>query len=285
MVQVGVSTFLTDKSVSIVDLATEAEARGFTELWVPEHTHIPTGRDTDWPMVEGAELPEMYKRSLDPFVSLAAAATVTSTIRLGTSICLVGQHDPIVLAKTVSTLDRLSNGRVTLGVGFGWNEDEMRHHRVDPAKRRTIGREKTLAMKELWTEEEASFHGEYVNFSASWQWPKPVQTPHPPVWIGGGKATLAHVAEWGDGWMPIEGVMPVPKLTRRMRDLAAEAGRDPDEITVYLSGCPRDPETLEEYFEAGVSGVTLGVGWDADLDTVKRELDENVEFRDRYLTS
>jgi probable F420-dependent oxidoreductase len=285
MVQVGISTFLTDRSVDIVDLAREAEARGFTELWVPEHTHIPTGRETDWPMQEGAELPEMYKRSMDPFVSLAAAAVVTTSIRLGTSICLVGQHDPIILAKTVATLDRLSGGRVILGVGFGWNEDEMRHHGVDPAKRRTIGREKTLAMKELWTKEAASFHGSYVDFGESWQWPKPVQQPHPPVWIGGGKATLAHVAEWGDGWMPIEGVMPVPRLIGRLRELADEAGRDPREIMIYLSGCPREPAKLEEYLAAGVAGVTLGVGWEADLDTVKRELDEHVAFRDRYLAT
>ncbi len=285
MVQVGISTFLTDRSVDIVDLAREAEARGFTELWVPEHTHIPTGRETDWPMQEGAELPDMYKRSMDPFVSLAAAAVVTTSIRLGTSICLVGQHDPIILAKTVATLDRLSGGRVILGVGFGWNEDEMRHHGVDPTKRRTIGREKTLAMKELWTKEAASFHGSYVDFGESWQWPKPVQQPHPPVWIGGGKATLAHVAEWGDGWMPIEGVMPVPRLIGRLRDLADDAGREPGEITIYLSGCPREPAKLEEYLAAGVAGVTLGVGWDADLDTVKRELDEHVAFRDRYLVT
>ena len=282
--RVGISCFMTDKSVDIVDLARESEARGFTELWSPEHTHIPTGRETDWPMEDDAELPEMYKRSLDPFVALTAAAMVTSTITLGTSICLVGQHDPIVLAKTVSTLDRVAGGRFIFGVGFGWNEDEMRHHGVDPAKRRTIGREKTLAMKELWTKEEASFSGDYVSFSPSWQWPKPVQHPHPPVWVGGGKSTMRHAVEWGDGWMPIEGVMPVAKLTRRLHQMAEEAERDPDELTVYLSGTPRDPAKIEEYIEAGVDGFAMGVGWDADLDTVKRELDENVEFRDKYLT-
>ena len=283
--RVGVSCFMTDKSVSIVDLAREAEDRGFTELWAPEHTHIPTGRETDWPMEEGSELPEMYRRSLDPFVALTAAAMATSTISIGTSICLVGQHDPIVLAKTISTLDQLSGGRFILGVGFGWNEDEMRHHGVDPAKRRTIGREKTLAMIELWTNEEASFHGDYVDFSPSWQWPKPAQDPHPPVWVGGGKSTLRHAVEWGNGWMPIEGVMPVARLTHRLREMAEEAGRDPDELTVYLSGTPSDPAKIEEYLEAGVDGCSMGVTWDADLDTVKRELDENVEFRDKYLTA
>ena len=283
MIRVGATCFLTDKSVNIVDLAKEAEMRGFTELWVPEHTHIPTGRETDWPMEDGAELPEMYKRSLDPFVALTAAAMVTDTIAVGTSICLVGQHDPIVLAKTVATLDHISGGRFILGVGFGWNEDEMRHHGVDPAKRRTIGREKTLAMKELWTNEEASFDGTYVTFSPSWQWPKPLQKPHPPVWVGGGKSTMRHAVEWGDGWMPIEGVMPVAKLTRRLRAMAEEAGRDPDELTVYLSGAPKDPAKLQEYIDAGVDGLALGVTWDADLDTVKRELDANADFRDRHL--
>lgn len=281
--RVGISCFLTDRSVRIADLATEAEARGFTELWVPEHTHIPTGRDTDWPMEEGAELPEMYKRSMDPFVSLAAAAMVTDTITLGTSICLVAQHDPIVLAKTVSTLDHLAGGRFIFGVGFGWNEDEMRHHDVDPAKRRTTGREKTLAMKALWTEEEASFRGDYVNFSPSWQWPKPLQQPHPPVWVGGGKSTMRHAVEWGDGWMPIEGVMPVAKLTRRIHTMLDEAGRDPSTFTVYLAGAPSDPAAIEEYREAGLSGLSLGVGWDADLDTVKRELDAHMAFRDEHL--
>ncbi len=281
--RVGISCFLTDKSVSIVDLARESEARGFTEIWCPEHTHIPTGRETDWPMEDDAELPEMYKRSLDPFVALTAAAMVTETITIGTSSCLVSQHDPIVLAKTVATLDHISGGRFILGVGFGWNEDEMRHHGVDPARRRTIGREKTLAMKALWTQEEASFQGTYVNFSPSWQWPKPVQNPHPPVWVGGGKSTMRHAVEWGDGWMPIDGVMPVAKLTRRLYQMAEDAGRDPTELTVYLSGTPRDPEKIADYIDAGVDGFAMGVGWDADLDTVKRELDENVEFRDKYL--
>jgi probable F420-dependent oxidoreductase len=274
---------LTDRSVPVAWLAGEAEARGFTELWVPEHTHIPTGRETAWPMADGAELPEMYKRSLDPFVALAAAATATSTIKLGTSICLVGQHDPIVLAKTVATLDHLSGGRVILGVGFGWNVDEMRHHGVDPDKRRTIAREKVLAMRELWTQEEASFAGKYVNFGPSWQWPKPVQQPHVPVWIGGGKAALAHVVEWGSGWMPIVGVMPVPKLIARLRNMAEEAGRDPAEIAIYPSGVPDDPAALEALLEAGIDGFGLGIGWDADTDTARRQLDEHVALRDRVL--
>ena len=281
--RVGISCFLTDRSVNILDLAREAEAREFDDLWVPEHTHIPSGRQTDWPMEEDSQLPEMYKRSLDPFVALSAAATVTERITLGTSICLVAQHDPIILAKTVSTLDHLANGRLIFGVGFGWNAEEMLHHGVNPDRRRTIAREKVMAMKELWTQEEASFKGTYVNFEPSWQYPKPLQNPHPPIWVGGGKAALRHVVEWGDGWIPIEGVMPVPKLIQRMRSMAEEADRDPDEISIYLAGAPKDPARIDQYRQAGLHGLALGITWDGDLDTVRRELDAHVEFRDRYL--
>lgn len=283
--RVGISCFLTDRSVDIVDLAREAEVRGFTDVWVPEHTHIPVGRETAWPMHDDQDLPEMYRRSLDPFVSLAAAAVSTTTISIGTSICLVGQHDPIILAKTIATLDRLSGGRFIFGVGFGWNEDEMRHHGVDPDLRRTIGREKVLAMKALWTDEVAEYHGTHVDFGPSWQFPKPDQRPHPPVWIGGGKSTQRHVVEWGDGWMPIEGAMPIEKLLLRLRAKLTEAGRDPASVMCYLNGAPRDPATLDRYRAAGLGGIGLGVPWDADLDTVKRELDEHAEFRDRYLGS
>lgn len=279
--RVGISCFHSDKSAPVVELAREAEARGFDELWAPEHTHIPTGRETPWPMQQ-SDLPDFYRRSMDPWVALAAAAAVTKTIRLGTSVALVGQHDPIVLAKTISSVDLVSGGRVIVGVGFGWNVDEMRHHGVDPDKRRTIGREKVLAMKQLWTQEQAEYHGKYVNFSPSWQWPKPVQKPHPPVWVGGGKATLKHAVEWGDGWMPIQGVMPVAKMAIRVRDMLQEAGRDPKQFTVYLSGGPADPEQLEQYRAAGIDGITLGIDPYCDLDAAKRSLDEHAEFRDRY---
>lgn len=281
--RVGINAMLTDRTVGPAELAVEAEARGFTELWLPEHTHIPVGRETPWPMDEGAELPEAYRRTLDPFVALTAAAAATTTIRLGTGVCLVAQHDPIILAKTTATLDRLSGGRFVFGVGFGWNADEMRHHGVDPDRRRTIGREKALAVKELWTQTEASFHGDHVDFSESWQWPKPLQQPGPPVWVGGGASVLRHAVEWGDGWMPIHGAMPVAELTRRLRSMASEAGRDPGELTVYLVGMPRDPAEAEECLGAGVDGFALPVTGSADLDAVRRDLDANAEFRDRCL--
>lgn len=281
--RVGINAMLTDRSVGPAELAAEAEARGFTELWLPEHTHIPVGRETPWPLDEGADLPEVYRRLLDPFVALTAAAAATSAIKLGTGVCLVGQHDPIVLAKTAATLDRLSGGRLIFGVGFGWNADEMRHHGVDPRRRRTIGREKTLAIKELWTQTEASFAGAHVGFTESWQWPKPIQRPHPPVWVGGGASVLRHAVEWGDGWMPIHGAMPVAELTRRLRTMAAEAGRDPGGLTVYVVGMPRDPARAEEYLGAGVDGFALPVVGEAGLDAVRRDLDADAEFRDRHL--
>ena len=282
-VRVGINAMLTDRTVGPAELAVEAEARGFDELWLPEHTHIPVGRETPWPLDEGAELPEAYRRTLDPFVALTAAAAATSAIRLGTGVCLVAQHDPIILAKTTATLDRLSGGRFVFGVGFGWNADEMRHHGVDPNRRRTIGREKALAVKELWTQTTASFRGDHVDFSESWQWPKPLQRPGPPVWVGGGASVLRHVVEWGDGWMPLHGVMPVAEFTRRLRSMASEAGRDPGELTVYLVGMPRDPAAAEEYLGAGVGGFALPVTGSADLDAVRRDLDADAEFRDRCL--
>jgi len=275
----GISCFLGDRSISIVDLAREVEDRGFDDLWLPEHTHIPTGRESDWPMAEGG-LPEEYKRVADPFTSLAAASVVTSTLRLGTAISLVGQHHPINLAKTVSTLDQLSGGRLTLGVGFGWNVDEMRHHGVDPDKRRTIGREHVLAMKELWTKDEAEYHGTYVDFARSWQWPKPVQQPHPPIYVGGGRSTLRHAVEYGDGWMPIEGAMPIRRLADELRAGLDEAGRAHDDCPIYVANAEPDRAKLDGYRTAGVIGVSMWVDWDADLDTVRRKLDTYVQFRD-----
>src|SRR5215207_8874493 len=200
---IGVMVFPTERVPGPVRLGTEAEARGFESLWLPEHTHIPTGRKTPFP--GGEPLPEHYKRTLDPFVGLAAAASVTTALKLATGICLVAQRDPIVLAKEVASVDRVSDGRFLFGIGVGWNIDEMEQHGVDPKRRRAQVRESILAMKALWTEDEASFDGEFVRFSPSWSWPKPVQQPHPPVLMGGaaGPTTFRHVVEYCDGWMPI----------------------------------------------------------------------------------
>ena len=219
---IGALLFPTDLSIRPDRLAIELEARGFESLWVTEHTHIPTSRRTPWP--GGSELPEEYRRTLDPFIALAVAGSVTERLRLATGITLVAQHDPIVQAKTIASLDHLTGGRVLLGIGVGWNVDEMEHHGVDPHRRRAIAREHVLAMRELWTQDAASFDGEYVKFSPSWSWPKPVRQPHPPIIMGGagGPVTFRHVVEYCDGWMPIHGRRGIAE-----RVPAAAAGRRP----------------------------------------------------------
>ncbi len=197
--------FVTDTTISPVDLARQAEERGFSSLYLPEHTHIPTSRRT--PAPTGEPLAQEYRRTMDPFVSLAAAASVTSRIRLGTGICLVAQRDYLVTAKAVATLDVLSDGRFVFGVGYGWNADEMASHDLDPTRRRQILREKVLAMKRLWSDDVASFQGKHVHLAPSWAWPKPTQKPYPPIMLGGapGPTLFKHIAEFADGWLPIGG--------------------------------------------------------------------------------
>jgi probable F420-dependent oxidoreductase len=256
----GVLIFPTDYSIRPDHLAREVEARGFESLWVTEHTHIPTSRRTPWP--GGADLPEEYRHTLDPFVALTAAAAVTERLKLATGICLVAQHDPIVLAKTVASLDLVSDGRVLFGIGVGWNTDEMESHGVDPDRRRSVAREKVLAMRELWTQEVASYSGEHVSFAPSWSWPKPVQAGGPPVLMGGagGPVTFRHVAQYCDGWMPIHGRRgdTLEKLPL-LRQACEEAGRDPATVEVGVFGCPPDPAVLERYREAGVRRCVLGL--------------------------
>src|SRR5579884_2532660 len=200
--QFGVTMFVTDETISVVDLARAAEDHGFESLWLPEHTHIPTSRTSPWP--GGAELPREYSHSLELFVALGAAAAVTSRLRLGSGVCLVIERDPITLAKEVASLDHISGGRFLFGIGGGWNLEEMANHGTDPATRWSLLRERVLAMKEIWTRDEAEFHSRFVNFDPIWQWPKPVQKPHPPIIIGGnGTRTLQRIIEFGDEWIPI----------------------------------------------------------------------------------
>ena len=255
--RIGVTIFATDRSMDPVELAREAEARGFHSLYVPEHTHIPTSRRTPPPTGDPV-LPEEYKRTLDPCVALAAAAGVTSRIRLGTGIALVAQHDPIVLAKVLATLDVVSQGRLVFGVGYGWNREEMESHGVDYGRRREIVREKMLAIQALWSNEVAEFRGEHVRFEPSWQWPKPVQQPRPIVLLGGaaGPTLFAHVAEYADGWLPIGGAgikAALPELRR-----ACEArGRDPAALHVVPMGVLPDAGKLEHYASIGVTEAVL----------------------------
>jgi probable F420-dependent oxidoreductase len=255
--RIGITMFATDRSIGPVDLAREAEARGFDALYLPEHTHIPVSRRTPPPTGE-PELPEEYRRTLDPFVALAAAASVTSRIRLGTGICLVAQRDPIATAKAVATLDHLSGGRFVLGVGFGWNEDEMESHGVDPRTRRARAREHVLAMQRLWADDVASFAGEHVRLPPSWSWPKPVQRPWPPVLIGGGAGPklFAHVAEYADGWMPIGGA-GVGAALPALHEAVRAAGRDPAQIEVVIFGAVPDEGKMARYAALGVNEVVM----------------------------
>jgi probable F420-dependent oxidoreductase len=256
-VELGVTIHATDRCMSPVELAVEAEQRGFASLYVPEHTHIPTSRRTP-PPTGSAELGDEYLRSLDPYITLAAAAARTSSIRLGTGIALVAQHDPITLAKELATLDLLSQGRLVLGIGYGWNLEEMENHGIDTKRRRERVREVMLAMQALWSNEVADFQGEFVRFEASWQWPKPVQQPRPPVLLGGaaGPTLFAHIAEYGDGWLPIGGggiKQALPELRRAWE----ERGRDPDALRIIPLGVLPDPDKLSYYESLGVTEAVL----------------------------
>jgi probable F420-dependent oxidoreductase len=257
--RLGVTMFATDRAMMPVDLARAVEERGFSSLYVPEHTHIPASRRTPAPTGD-AELPEEYRRTLDPFVALAAAAAVTRTIEIGTGICLVAQRDPIVTAKEVATLDLLSGGRFVFGIGFGWNREEMESHGVDFRRRRDIVREKVLAMQSLWTNERASFDGEFVRFEESWAWPKPVRRPRPPILIGGapGPKLFEHIAEYADGWIPIGGAgvaAALPDLRRAVEG----AGRDPRSVRVVPFGTIPSAEKLRYYESLGIDEVVLRI--------------------------
>lgn len=277
--KLGLTMFATDLAIDIVDLARAAEERGFSSLYVPEHTHIPASRATPAPTGD-AELPEEYRRTLDPFVALATAAAVTSKIDLGTGICLVAQRDPIVLAKEVATLDRCSRGRFVFGIGFGWNREEMAHHGVVFRERRAVVREKMLAMRRLWTEDAASFDGDHVKFDASWAWPKPAREPYPPVLIGAaaGPTSFAHVAEYGDGWIPIGGA-GIAKALPDLRAAMEKAGRDPAEVRVMPFGTVPSRDKLDYYASLGIEEVVVRLP-SATADVVLPLLDRYASFLD-----
>ncbi len=255
----GVTMFATDRTIAIVDLARELEARGLQSLWLPEHTHIPTSRRTP-PPTGDAELAEEYRRTLDPLVALAAAAAVTERLVVGTGILLPAQREPIVTAKAIATLDHQSNGRVAIGIGFGWNRDEIEHHGVEFARRRDVCREHVLAMRALWNDDIAEFHGEFVELAPSWSWPKPVRAGGPPVLLGGapGPKLFAHIAEYGDGWIPIGGAGMRAALDDLRRACEAR-DRDPASLELIPFGTIPDAGKLEYYREIGVTEVVLRV--------------------------
>jgi probable F420-dependent oxidoreductase len=249
----GVMMFPTDYAIPVTELGRAAEDLGFESLLFPEHTHIPASRKSPWP--GGPELPKEYSHTLDPFVAMAAAAAVTTTLKVGTGICLVIERDPITLAKEVASVDHLSGGRVLFGVGGGWNLEEMENHGTKPSLRWRIMRERILAMKEIWTKDNAEYHGEHVDFDPIWSWPKPVTKPHPPILIGGdGPRTLQRVIEYGDEWLPIAGRgRELRGRIEELQSLAKAAGRD--RIPVSLFSVPPRAEIVERLRELEDVGV------------------------------
>jgi probable F420-dependent oxidoreductase len=247
----GVAIFPTESAQTPSEIAVMAEERGFECLLFPEHTHIPASRET--PAPGRAELPSYYSRTYDPFVALTAAAMATERLLIGTGICLVIERDPIITAKEVASIDVLSGGRFLFGVGAGWNIEELENHGTDPDRRFRLMRERVEAMKAIWTEDEAAYHGTMVDFDAIWSWPKPVQKPHPPIVIGGGFPHAAKRAiAYGDGWIPIGGRSDPLDVLPQFRQMAKDAGRDPASLSFDVFGAPRDLEALKRYRDAGV---------------------------------
>src|SRR5262249_28704252 len=249
--KIGVCIFATEYAIRIDELAREAEARNFEALWVPEHTHMPTSRRSPF---AGGELPEQYKHTLDPFVALMAAAAATKKLRVGTGICLIIERDTITTAKSVASLDLLSDGRFELGIGGGWNAEEMEHHGTDFQTRFKRLEEQVKAMKAIWTKDVAESHGKFVDFELIWAWPKPTQKPHPPILLGGESSyTLQRVVDFCDGWYP-RGRAP-EKVVAGMKELkerAAKAGRDMKTISVSTFATPPDPTVLDQFASVGV---------------------------------
>ncbi|HLF72564.1 MAG TPA: LLM class F420-dependent oxidoreductase [Dehalococcoidia bacterium] len=272
----GLTMFITETSLQPAELARAAEDRGFDSIWAPEHTHIPSARKTPWP--GGPVLPDYYSQTYDPFLALTAMAAVTTRLKLATGICLIVQRDPLTTAKQIATLDRISGGRFIFGIGGGWNREEVEDHGTPFAKRFPILRERILAMKALWTQDEAEFHGQYVNFDKSWAWPKPVQKPHPPIIMGGdGPTTFDRIVEFCDGWLPITRGGGVPAdLAGKILDLRHRlqaAGRDPDALTVSLFGAPPNQDVVAAATRSGIDRVIFGVP-SAPKDAALKALDE-----------
>jgi probable F420-dependent oxidoreductase len=268
--ELGLAILLTDYSLAPAALGASAEERGFESLFLAEHTHIPISRES--PYAGNGELPREYSHTIDPFVGLAAAATATERLKVGTGVCLVIQRDPITTAKEVATLDQISGGRFLFGVGAGWNREEMENHGTDPRTRFRRMRESVEAMKAIWAEDEAEYHGRFVDFDPIWSWPKPVQKPHPPVLVGGvGEKVLDRVVAYGDEWIPNRVKSP-EDLGERIAELqrrAEDAGRERIPVTVFGAR----PDQLERLRDAGVTRALFRLRPEGP-DEVQRELDE-----------
>lgn len=257
--QLGVVMFATDYAIRPDDFAKECEERGFESVWFPEHTHIPASRKSPFP--GGGDLPKDYWHTHDLFTSLMAAAAATKTIKVGSGICLVIEHDPIKLAKEVATVDQLSNGRLLFGIGGGWNAEEMENHGTPFNRRWRVLREKIEAMKVIWSEEEAEYHGEFVNFDPIWSHPKPLQKPHPPILLGSHtESGLNRIAKYCDGWLPIGAMMPDFKASiGDLRARVEKVGRTASDIGVSSFMAPAEEPVLQQYQEMGVERAIFGV--------------------------
>jgi probable F420-dependent oxidoreductase len=268
----GIAVFPTDYAADPGTIARLVEEHGFESLFLPEHTHIPVSRRSPYP--GGGELPRAYSHTLDPFVALTAAAIATKSLLLATGICLVIERDPIATAKEVASLDQISGGRFLFGVGAGWNEEEMENHGTDPRLRFVIMRERIEAMKAIWTEDEAAYHGRYVDFDPVWSWPKPAQEPHPPILVGGnGERVLERVLAFGDEWMPNR-ITDEKRFFARVAELqerAEAAGRG--RIPVTFSGAPTDREMVERLAGGGIDRCTFYVR-PAPAGEIERDIDE-----------
>ena len=272
----AIGYFVTDETVDPATLGRLVEERGFEALLLAEHTHIPASRETPYPA--GTDLPREYWHTYDPFVALTAAALATDRLFIGTGICLVVQHDPIVVAKAAASVDRISNGRFLFGVGAGWNLEEMRHHGTDPRRRFGLMRERVEAIRTIWTEDEATYHGDHVNFDRIWSWPKPIQEPGPPVLVGGnGRGVIDRVLAFGDEWFPnrIGDDEKIQARVRRLRD----AGKP-----TTLANAPTEPDILEAYREAGVHRALWWVPPD-DQGETERRLDRLAKVVETYNAS
>lgn len=278
--KLGVLSFNTEYSIRADELAIAAEERGFESVWFPEHTHIPASRETPWP--GNGPLPKEYVHMSDPFASAAAAAVVTKTLKIGTGICLVIEHEPIALAKAVATVDRLSDGRFLFGVGAGWNREEMENHGTPYSERWKVLEEHVKAMKEIWTKEEATFHGKYVNFDNIWSYPKPVQQPHPPVILGtfGSKWGRQRVADFCDGWIPID--LFHEDMKRDIEDLGKRLkanGRSPEDVSISMFDIFETPEDdLKRFADMGCVERAIPRCPTEDRDAVLRWLDRYADI-------
>jgi len=279
--KIGAVMFFTAGSMQPAPLARAMEERGFESLWVPEHTHIPSSRKSNYPASGG--LVRAYYELMDPFLALNTAATVTSTLKVGTGIALITQRDPIVTAKMVSSLDQLSGGRFLFGVGNGWNQDEIENHGTAFESRHKLARERVEAMKAIWTEEEPEYHGEFVKFDKMKQWPKPLQKPHPPIIVGGAFPYAARRAvRYGDGWIPRDDWLDRDgiEVLDKFRAMAKESGRDPASLSITTFRVAPDLERLKRYRELGIDRVVFSLPAEKD-DQIMPILDQWAELKRR----